>query len=409
MAQKSDWCIVALPEETNPVYKVSSEKVPHLTLLFLGEQSEPALAIRMIETIQHTIETSFQSKFSLGVERRGTLGKDQADVLFFYKDDAGRVGDFRSLLLKNDDIKTAYDSTEQFPEWTPHLTLGYPDRPAKPIPDDNHSISWITFDRIALWLEDSDGPEIRLGNYDSTLGTPDDAYHTDQMIQRGRVALGETEDFLSHYGVKGMKWGVRRSQAQLDRAAGRTTSRKQERRNASVAKQTAKMKKQAASYKMKRGSREELLKEREKVQKKLSSMDPDKMYNSMGRMGAANPRKAGHTDSSGKTAFQNLTAREKHNVNQLVGKKLATKYAGMVVGGQIITGAAAIAGMEGYMKATKVSPKTRDQGRKATAALVAYHGGKKIYQEVSAVRTEYKFRKLEDRRLEIDRQLARKW
>lgn len=34
---------------------------------------------------------------------------------------------------------------------------------------------------------------------------------------------GETfvEDFLEHYGVKGMKWGVRRDQALLDRIAGR--------------------------------------------------------------------------------------------------------------------------------------------------------------------------------------------
>lgn len=228
MAKKSDWCIVALPEETNPVYKVSSEKAPHLTLLFLGEQSEPALAIRMIETIQHTVKTSFQTKFSLGVERRGTLGKDQADVLFFYKDECGRVKDFRSLLLKNDDIKTAYDSTTQFPEWTPHLTLGYPDTPAHPMPDDNQSISWITFDRIALWLEDSDGPEIELGNYGSGLATPEGAYHRDQMIQKGIVAMESPDDFLAHYGVKGMKWGVRRSQAQLDRASGsRKESRKE--------------------------------------------------------------------------------------------------------------------------------------------------------------------------------------
>lgn len=39
--------------------------------------------------------------------------------------------------------------------------------------------------------------------------------------------MGEFDDVLIHYGVKGMKWGVRRSQAQLDRAAGRTPSRKQ--------------------------------------------------------------------------------------------------------------------------------------------------------------------------------------
>lgn len=214
MDPSSSWAIVALPEEGHPVYKVSSEKVPHLTLLFLGESKEPAKAIRIIEAIQHTIKTSFSKKFSLGVERRGTLGDDQADVLFFYKDEAGRVRDFRSLLLKNDDIKQAYDSAFQYPEWTPHLTLGYPNNPAKPIPDDSHSISWITFDRIALWLEDSDGPEIRLDTYDPMTESVEQMHHTERMIQKGMMAMVDADDFLEHYGVKGMKWGQRKSRSE---------------------------------------------------------------------------------------------------------------------------------------------------------------------------------------------------
>lgn len=227
MAPINSWCIVALPEASHPVHKVSSEKSAHMTILFLGDQREPALAIRIIEALQHTIATAFNTKFSLGVQKRGTLGEDQADVLFFYKDECGRVKDFRSLLLKNDDIKKAYDSTTQFPEWTPHLTLGYPDTPAKPMPEDHHSISWITFDRIALWLEDSDGPEFELGDHGRGVATPEEVYHRDRMIQKGMVAMESTDDFLSHYGVKGMRWGVRKAKGSSDPSGSRKESRKE--------------------------------------------------------------------------------------------------------------------------------------------------------------------------------------
>ena len=45
------------------------------------------------------------------------------------------------------------------------------------------------------------------------------------------VLSDEDRDFLQHYGVKGMKWGVRRSQAQLDRNAGRQPTRRERRRS----------------------------------------------------------------------------------------------------------------------------------------------------------------------------------
>lgn len=236
MDPSKSWCIVALPEEGHVVHKVSSEKKPHLTILFLGEQSEPALAIRIIETIQHTINTSFKHKFSLGVQRRGLLGEDQADVLFFYKDEAGCVKDFRDLLLKNDDIKKCYDSTFQYPEWTPHLTLGYPNKPAKPLPNDQgpNFISWITFDRIALWIDDSDGPEIRLGDDTYAMSSPDAAYHIDRMILKGMNAIEGADDFLAHYGVKGMRWGHRKP------GTGEPSDRKAAKAEKKAEKQTAK-------------------------------------------------------------------------------------------------------------------------------------------------------------------------
>jgi hypothetical protein len=68
------------------------------------------------------------------VDRRGELGADQADVLFFKKGryDYKAIRDFRATLLQDNNIKTAYDSASQFEgPWHPHLTLGYPATPAK--------------------------------------------------------------------------------------------------------------------------------------------------------------------------------------------------------------------------------------------------------------------------------------
>lgn len=193
--------IVAIPAEDDYVHKISSEKVAHLTLCYLGEPEGKPVQ-RIAAFLGHAVNIMEIGPFGLDVDYRGTLGPDNADVLFFKKAWSGkRVEEFRGQLLKNNDIRDAYDSVPQYSEWTPHLTLGYPETPAKEDNRDYPGIHWVQFDRIALWTGDSVGPEWRLQyNYDNDLAEVAMSSHA----ERGR-------EFLEHFGVKGMKWGVRRN------------------------------------------------------------------------------------------------------------------------------------------------------------------------------------------------------
>lgn len=184
------WAIVALPEKDDPVNKVSSEEMAHMTLLFLGEPPAGVSEERIALFLQHATET-LGRRFGASVDRRGTLGPDEADVLFFETRFMEDIVKFREHLLQQEDIQLAYQSTEQYPSWTPHLTLGYPDAPAHDVVE--NPIRWVSFDRIALWTGEFDGPEFVLKEDD-------------------RMALDHSgvDSFLAHYGIKGMKWGVRR-------------------------------------------------------------------------------------------------------------------------------------------------------------------------------------------------------
>jgi 2'-5' RNA ligase len=199
--------IVALPQKDDRVYKISSEKVPHLTLLFLGEDATKVKNLAQImDFTNHAASTSLM-RFGLEVDRRGELGPDKADVLFFSRSKWSgyeTIRDFRSNLLKNDAIKTAYDSAEQFPVWVPHLTLGFPDKPAKPDESDFPGISYVSFDRIAVWFGDYEGIEFPLKAYD---------WDTDIAMSDSR---GIVANILSHHGVKGMRWGVRSRSAGVE-------------------------------------------------------------------------------------------------------------------------------------------------------------------------------------------------
>lgn len=191
--------IVAIPKDGDPVWKASSEGVPHMTLLYLGPINDPEAFQNAVEFVSHTCSTTMHP-FGMMVDRRGTLGKHDADVLFLRDMDRKLVEDFRSMLLTNGGIRTAYQSVDQYPTWTPHLTLGYPDNPAIKDSEEISYINYIQFDRIAVWIGDSEGPIFELRDDNGALEVPmmmsDEEY--DELT-------------LIHFGVKGMRWGVRKN------------------------------------------------------------------------------------------------------------------------------------------------------------------------------------------------------
>lgn len=215
--------IVALPSEDDQVRKYSSEKEPHLTLLYLGENKfDPTELAHITEYVEYA--ASLLPCFTLDVDSRGELGPNRADVLFFNKKWSKTVETFRSHLLQDPFISAMYHSTDQFPEWLPHLTMGFPDTPAKKDNRDYPGFSYVRFDRIALWTGNSSGPTFQLKTYADELEV------AMSQIEQGRSAVSDilensaVSGVLEHHGVKGMKWGVRRSKPQLDSASGRVAS-----------------------------------------------------------------------------------------------------------------------------------------------------------------------------------------
>lgn len=230
----SNLVIVAIPAEDDYVWKLSSEKIPHCTLLFLGDTNSISVdaSQKITQFVEHAVNITDMGPFGLDVDRRDTLGVDEADVLFFRKGWAfNRLQRFRAQLLQDNNIKTAYDSSDQFSEWQPHLTMGYPPTPAKEDKRDYPGIHWVQFDRIAVWFGDFTGPEFRLQyNYDADMevcmsdirhpgaAVVADILHIDAETTTTRIdvvadsiTLAETfsSEFLTHHGIKGMRWGKR--------------------------------------------------------------------------------------------------------------------------------------------------------------------------------------------------------
>lgn len=202
--------VVAIPDEYDRVWEVSSEKVPHLTILYMGPSSDQGIITQFVlQAAKMTL-----TKFDLDVDRRGVLGPDKADVVFFKdNDDLDPLKTFRALMLREPHIKAAFDSVPQFGDtphdWSPHLTMGYPETPAKQ--ELEYPIDYVWFDRIAIWTGDYSGPTLELDDptyydADDPLPIPEEVSMSDSTAVKGRK-------FIRHHGVLGMKWGHRKGES----------------------------------------------------------------------------------------------------------------------------------------------------------------------------------------------------
>lgn len=142
-----NFVIMAIPDASDEIWRISSENPPHATLVYLPESARGLAEEAMLSI--------FRDPFTAYVGERGTLGENEADVLHLKSQDL--VG-LREELLSYPGMREAHDSIEQWPDYTPHLTLGYKETP----PLQEADVKEIRFTGIAI--SPKEGSDVMFGS-----------------------------------------------------------------------------------------------------------------------------------------------------------------------------------------------------------------------------------------------------
>lgn len=146
MADEYTGAIVALiPAEDDPITAASSEPA-HATLVYMGDDASALDRDALLAQVEAYAAAA--TPITVPTRERGELGDEGADVVFLEPTDALLA--FRDGILV-DAVGEAHDAVEQYPEWQPHVTLGYPETPAAGDYDVEQNPS-VTFDRLGLWM-----------------------------------------------------------------------------------------------------------------------------------------------------------------------------------------------------------------------------------------------------------------
>lgn len=149
--------VFLVPVSDDPIVAASSEPA-HLTTVWLGEMGDLDDETRQaLITEVWTYADTLDGPVVVPAAERGLLGDEDADVQFLEKTDA-LVALRDGLISGSPTVEKVMNSVEQYPDWTPHVTLGYPETPAAGEYDGDA----VTFDRMGLWI----GPD----HYEFAMG-----------------------------------------------------------------------------------------------------------------------------------------------------------------------------------------------------------------------------------------------
>ena len=188
--------VVLLPAESDPITAATSEDQAHMTTIWMGStddfpaDDEPQLLAEEVAAYAAKLD----GPIVVPVKERGLLGDDDADVVFLEPTDS-LLAMRQGLLDESPAIENMHAKAEQFPEWTPHVTLGYPSGVENGPALAEYDGTEVTFDRLGLWLG-GDYTEYPMGGVVSDPITADAASDTQEpgIPAEDYIADDELED-----------------------------------------------------------------------------------------------------------------------------------------------------------------------------------------------------------------------
>lgn len=183
MPDNTDGTIIGLlPKADDPIVAASSEPA-HITMLWFGSVAD--LSEEDLSALAEAAALwagKADGIITASVTERGTLGNDEADVVFV---DGEGLRAFRDGMAADPTLAEMMGRVGQYETWTPHVTLGYPESPA----NGEYDGETVEFDRLVLWAG-TETTEYALGGGEEEAPVADEEKEPEAVEASGQEWYG---------------------------------------------------------------------------------------------------------------------------------------------------------------------------------------------------------------------------